>query len=278
MIKERRNAYFDTLLNIEAYQFEGLVQKFPNHFHDYYVIGYIEKGQRLLKCNNEKYIINPGDVVIFNPNEPHECVQIQDHALYYNCLNISVDEMKNITKEIKGYEFVPTFNKNVIFKCDFANNLCSLHKKIVDGENDFEKEEMFLTLMEDLLFNYCNFDNLSTIKTHSNSFEDVCNYMEQNYNKNITLIELSQISGLSKYHFIREFSRIYGISPYRYIETIRINKAKNMLEKGILPLEVSYSCGFNDQSHFTNFFKKFIGLTPRQYHSIFLDEEKNNDK
>jgi AraC-like DNA-binding protein len=44
------------------------------------------------------------------------------------------------------------------------------------------------------------------------------------------------------------------------------------LKKGVPPLEVAYSTGFGDQSHFTNFFKKLIGLTPKQYMRIFLQE------
>ncbi len=33
------------------------MQKFPNHFHDYYVIGFIEKGKRHLSCKNKEYSI-----------------------------------------------------------------------------------------------------------------------------------------------------------------------------------------------------------------------------
>lgn len=46
MQKEVRSVYFDADLNVEAYSFMGIAQKFPNHFHDYYVIGFIENGQR----------------------------------------------------------------------------------------------------------------------------------------------------------------------------------------------------------------------------------------
>src|SRR6476469_6627281 len=57
MTREVRTVVFDTDLQLEAYQFEGIMQKFPNHFHDYYVIGFIEQGKRHLVCNNEEYIL-----------------------------------------------------------------------------------------------------------------------------------------------------------------------------------------------------------------------------
>ena len=37
---------YDEELQIEAYRFEGIVQPFPNHFHEHYVIGFVEDGQR----------------------------------------------------------------------------------------------------------------------------------------------------------------------------------------------------------------------------------------
>jgi len=52
---------------------------------------------------------------------------------------------------------------------------------------------------------------------------------------------------------------------------VRVNKAKYLLEKGVPPIEVAMQTGFSDQSHFTNSFNMFIGLTPGVYREIFLD-------
>ena len=48
MRKEMRTVVYDDELRIEAYRFEGIVQPFPNHFHEHYVIGFVEDGQRVL--------------------------------------------------------------------------------------------------------------------------------------------------------------------------------------------------------------------------------------
>ncbi|MBG9453234.1 hypothetical protein ABE61_03875 [Lysinibacillus sphaericus] len=45
---EERTVHFEHDLQIEAYRFCGIMQKFLNHFHEYYVIGFIESGQRRL--------------------------------------------------------------------------------------------------------------------------------------------------------------------------------------------------------------------------------------
>ena len=70
MRNETRTLFLDPDLNVEAYRFKGIIQKFPNHFHEYFVIGFIEKGQRYLLCKGEEYIINQGDLVLFMGSPP----------------------------------------------------------------------------------------------------------------------------------------------------------------------------------------------------------------
>lgn len=45
------------------------MQKFPNHFHEHYVIGLIERGNRHLLCKNKSYDLQSGDLMLMNPKE-----------------------------------------------------------------------------------------------------------------------------------------------------------------------------------------------------------------
>ena len=74
MKKEVRTVVYDEELRMEAYRFEGIVQPFPNHFHEYYVIGFMEDGERVLSCKKQEYTITRGDVLLFNPGDNHACV------------------------------------------------------------------------------------------------------------------------------------------------------------------------------------------------------------
>ncbi|GLI08029.1 AraC family transcriptional regulator [Paenibacillus tyrfis] len=270
MPNEIRTVCYDTDLQIEAYRFEGIMQKFPNHFHDYYVIGFIEEGQRYLQCNHQDYIIHPGDILIFNPRDIHSCEQIDEKVLDYRCINIQPDRMRQVVLEITGRDYLPDFTHNVICRSELASSLQELHHMICEGETDFVKEELFFFLIGQLMQDYSDTSAEGTAQERDSEFQAVCDYMETNFFQKITLDELSGMVGLSKYHFLRSFTRQRGISPYNYLETIRIGKAKKLLEQGIAPVDAAHQTGFSDQSHFTNFFKRFIGLTPRQYMRIFL--------
>ena len=61
----------------------------------------------------------------------------------------------------------------------------------------------------------------------------------------------------------------FTLGYLRYLETIRIAKARKLLERNVPMIEVALQTGFADQSHFSRFFKRLIGVTPRQYAEIF---------
>lgn len=279
MINESRTVFYDIELNIEAYDFKGIMQKFPNHFHDYYVIGFVEEGRRHLSCKNKKYAIGTGDLVLFGPGESHTCEPIDNKTLDYRCINIKEDIMKKVVFEITGRDYLPRFTENVLFHSELVSSLREFHLMIMEETKDFKKEELFLFIIEQLITEYSDIVPEITIQETNMEIRTVCDFLEDNYMNNITLNELSNLTGLSRYYLIHSFTKEKGISPYNYLQTIRIGKAKELLEQGVAPIEVAMKTGFTDQSHFTNFFKKFIGLTPRQYMNIFINRyrRKEND-
>ncbi|MDF2871066.1 MAG: DNA-binding protein AraC-type [Anaerocolumna sp.] len=151
MKQETRTVKYDSRLKVEAYHFQGIMQKFPNHFHEYYVIGFIEKGKRYLSCKNKEYTVEPGDFVIFNPLDNHTCEQIDGKTLDYRCINIQPEVMSKAVYEITGKEFMPYFTSQVIFHSDLVPLLTELHQMVMQEETDFRKEELFLFLLEQLM-------------------------------------------------------------------------------------------------------------------------------
>ncbi|MDX5621952.1 AraC family transcriptional regulator [Clostridioides difficile] len=278
MRQEERTVCFDRELKIEAYRFKGIMQKFPNHFHEHYVIGFIEKGQRYLSCKNKEYTTSTGDLLLFNPFDSHTCEQIDDKVLDYRCINIKPEIMKKTVFEITGKNYLPKFNQPVIFRSELVPLLQELHYIIMEEELDFKKEELFFFLIEQLIEEHTEPNLQSNLENTNIEIQAVCDYLENNYAEHIVLDELSTIAGMNKYSLLRNFTKLKGITPYRYLENIRVNKAKKLLEKGVEPIDAAIQTGFVDQSHFTNFFKNFIGLTQKQYQNIFINDDSNNFK
>jgi AraC-like DNA-binding protein len=269
---EKRMVRFDNDLKIEAYHFEGIMQKFPNHFHEYYVLGYVESGCRFLTCKNREYTIGADDLVLFNPGDNHACEQLDDKALDWRCINIEKDVMRRTVAEITGRDFLPVFTSTVVRQSGVVAILRDLHSLIMAKATDFVKEENFYFLIEQLITDY-TMPTVEKLAKVSGEISGACDFMNLHYAKSISLADLSRVSGQNKYTLLRNFTMQKGITPYQYLSTIRIDKAKKLLQSGVPLLEAALLVGFTDQSHLTKFFKNFIGLTPKVYQDIFSEEK-----
>ena len=94
-------------------------------------------------------------------------------------------------------------------------------------------------------------------------------YINENLEADLSLSEVAEAVGLSQFHFNRAFRRSTGLTPQQYLVSQRINRAKELLIKGDLPLvEISIQAGFKSQSHFTTVFRKFTAFTPKEFRQI----------
>jgi len=268
---------YDRQLGVEAYMLEDIVQPFPNHFHDYYVIGLVEEGERLMSCKNKEYAIGKGTVVLFNPGDNHHCVQNDGGTFYYRGLNISKKVMAEIATELTGTCKLPGFSENVLRDEEAACYLRSLHQMIMDGFSDLGKEELLLLLISLLLQKYgIAFEDC--VPECRVEVDKACQFIRDHFSQRITLDQLCRFTGLSKSTLLRAFTKEKGVTPYRYLEAIRVNEAKLLLAKGMQPLDAAIETGFFDQSHFTNYFSSFIGLAPGTYREIFFNKQESKEK
>lgn len=276
--QEQRHVYYDRDLRIEAYQLSGIVQKFPNHFHEYYVIGFVEGGRRHMCCKGREYDVSRGDMVLFNPRDNHFCAPVNGELLDYRAVNVPAEVMEHAAKEITGREFTPHFTRNVVYQSDIAPAIGTLYDAILRKAPQMEKEEAFFFLLEQVFMEYAEpFDEAAMIQPNPR-IEELCRYLEDHFSENVTLDRLLEQVDFGKSYLLRAFTRQTGLSPYRYLQNVRLTRAKEFLEKGVAPIDAAFLAGFSDQSHFTNFFKEFIGLTPKQYQRIFRDPTHKEEK
>lgn len=267
--QEQRHIYYDQELELEAYNLTGIVQKFPNHFHEFYVIGFVEGGKRHLWCKGREYDLTAGDLILFNPRDNHYCAPINGELLDYRAVNIQPAVLQRAAREITGDDYVPHFTQNVVYQSDITHSLGELYDAILRKAPKMEKEEALFFLLEQVLREYAAPFAEEDAARPNPQIQTLCRYMEEHFSENITLDELLSMTSFGKSYLLRSFTKQVGVSPYRYLQTVRLEKAKRFLEQGTAPVEAAAMAGFADQSHFTNAFKSFIGLTPKQYQRIF---------
>lgn len=96
-------------------------------------------------------------------------------------------------------------------------------------------------------------------------------YMLIYYNRNTTIRDISSSVYFSSNHFIRIFKQQTGQTPHEYLVSIRLEKAKEMLNNDEFCIEdIARLCGFVNPGHFSTLFKRFEGVTPTEYRKRIL--------
>lgn len=103
-------------------------------------------------------------------------------------------------------------------------------------------------------------------KLSPSKLQQILDYIQDNLDRDIGLADLAKVVQMSSHHFGKIFKQSTRVSPHQYVLQCRIDRAKKLLDNPQLTLaDISQSVGFCDQSHFTNVFRRYTSMTPRQY-------------
>ncbi|MDR3314049.1 MAG: helix-turn-helix domain-containing protein [Oscillospiraceae bacterium] len=108
---------------------------------------------------------------------------------------------------------------------------------------------------------------------HADALGKAAEYIRQNAAEKITLAGVAREVGFSPSHLSAVWSSEMRVGFSAYVQTVRIEKAKQLLRKSGLPLvQVAQNVGFSDQSYFTKVFTRLCGVSPAQYRSSQIDQ------
>ncbi|HDR4511592.1 TPA: AraC family transcriptional regulator [Bacillus cereus] len=102
----------------------------------------------------------------------------------------------------------------------------------------------------------------------------VQDYIESNIDSSLSIEELADVAGFSKYHFHRIFKGIVDESLSRYVNRLKLERATNLLtyRSDMTVTDIAYHFGFTDSAVFSRTFKNYYGVSPSQYRN---DNSKN---
>lgn len=228
---------------------------FPPHFHDYYLFGCLLSGKRAIASKGASYEIGPECLVILNPGTVHSCEN--RGAAEWICLNVPRSAFYNMP-ESEGK--IPFFD-HIVYPDG------NLYKKFLHLTEGPANETAIIWFMRKLL----RISSARCVASAqiSGKIERLCSFLRANITEELSLDEMARHSGLGKFYLIRAFRDATGITPWRYLDTLRVNFGRQMLEMGAPIAQCAMEAGFYDQSHFSRSFKRATGYTPGDYQRQF---------
>jgi AraC family transcriptional regulator len=247
----------------------------PLHAHSEYVVGYYLSGRsRCLFRSSESLEFLPGTVGLLNPGDAHQDLESSQERQYLN-VNLKKEFFQGLAEDLSCSPQMAPFFPVPKLECD--SPLKRIFEALRD-ESDSQRigrEIVMASLVTELgiwFLRWLHGPGLAFEKLEPRRplaawrVRKAVEYLSEHYTEGFDLGRIAESSGLSKYHLDRVFKQSIGMSPCRYVTILRLDKAKNLLTDLSKPIvEIALELGFTDQSHFTNVFKRFTGVTPKTY-------------
>lgn len=234
-----------------------------SHLHDKFEIGLIEQGEALMTIRGVAVELLPGKLFIVNPNEPHETRS--ENGCSFRLLYVTPERMQQAARDL-GLAEAPLFITRAFDDPAVMHALQQLHAAFDRDAPRSEIEVLLGTALGMVATRAPRVeDDDAAVATTHEAVERVRRFIDEHYADPITLDELSQVAGLSKYHLIRVFRASCGMPPHAYQNAVRVARAREALANGAAACDVATAIGFADQSHFTRRFKRLVGVAPGEY-------------
>jgi len=256
---------------------------FPLHWHHAIELIYPINNRYITNVNDQEYVIEERDILFIAGGDIHSFNTSNNAGnRYFIQFDIS-------TLDVFGqiHNFTPFLS---ITRLISTKNNSSLHHELEMqiGQMIKEYEQKFFgynlslnaRVFDILVLLSRNILNNDTLLTSSNcnkkfyvmeKLNIALQYIEENYQNNITLKDTSDAAGFSEYHFSRVFKEMTGQNFNYYVNSRRIKKAEKLLINHDLSIiELANIAGFNSIATFNRIFKKTRGCTPMEYKKMQL--------
>lgn len=245
------------------------------HYHPEIEITYVVKGEGLAFIGNKIVEFKAGQAFLIGPYLPHNFVASDEEEMIMDreCWGLQfTQEWLNSFKESAALG--PLF-KAMSFGVNLGQLTPEEHEDFANivGTNSLKSIGSFFNLMASIAERK-EFKTISTTSAYSNvmsqkiskRMERVSKYIQDNYQRAITLSEISDVASMTEQSFSRWFRQTSGLTFIDYLMQLRTTVASHLLINTNKPMsEVAEESGFNSSSSFNRSFLKVKGCSPREF-------------
>ncbi|MDF2542995.1 MAG: hypothetical protein K0S47_2713 [Herbinix sp.] len=257
------------------------IEVYPSHWHTEAEIIIPLEGSYSVKINNHLYHLKTNDILFITPGELHEMATPSDGLRMVLQFNFSlIHNLKDFNlfnsffqsiKVITSLKDSDTHEKMLYLLMDI--------KKEYEANNSFKNAAIYSKLLQIYVIIARKYTKLSnkfpdtTINKHQEylaKFTQVFSYINNNFTEHITLEEIADRAGFSKFHFSRLFQQLTNMSLNEYINVKRIAEAEVLLLNPNLTItDVSIQSGFRSISTFNRAFRLAKKCSPSEFKTLY---------
>lgn len=238
---------------------------FARHVHDQFGIGLIDRGAQKSASGRGMVEAGAGDLITVNPGEVHDGAPIGDHGRSWRMLYLDPERLFELAADLTGRAFTRDieFTHPTLQDARLARRFEALFLALIAepaSAPSLQADTALLMLLADLLS-----PRSSETPVTPASITPARTRLDDDPTRDVDLATLAADAGLSRFQFLRAFSRATGLTPHAYLIQRRLQLARALIASGLPLADAAAASGFCDQSHLTRHFVRCFGLSPGAY-------------
>ena len=253
-------------LRVQSHFLRGV--GFGTHLHGEFVLDFTTSGFAKMYAGGREFLLQPNTVSILGPNVPHSTEVLSKEGWSFTSIYIDRGTLSSLMGESIYLPESIVYSAKLI-ESSIACRVCELlsgpQEKPLSPE---AKQKLFSGLLDLLVDEFFVKDD--GVCAQQKNIAATLGILNARYSENLDIKEIAGEIGLTPNHLTTAFKRYVGVPPHKYLVAKRLSEAASLLRSTIPISEIAHSCGFYDQSHFTEHFRRVMLITPMQYRMLSL--------
>jgi AraC-like DNA-binding protein len=261
-----RYYHLPELCDLEVLHARFVEHRFGRHAHDYFVVGYVESGVQAFRYRQARYVTGAGQTFFVNAGEMHTGEAARTQGYVYRTMYPRAELLEQIALGVTGRRTLPSFDAAVVGDRKLAHLLRRFHGALSQGASRLLIESSLDAALAHLIVGHtsCRRAEDRALRERP-GVHRAREYIHSQFAADVSLRELARVASLSPFHLARSFEREVGQPPHLYLDRVRIEQARALLDAGTSIADAATAVGYADQSHLTRRFKRLLGITPGQF-------------
>jgi len=237
---------------------------FERHSHPTYAIGITHSGVQTFHCSGAHHASLSGNVMLLNPDEPHDGSRGSDDGFGYTMLYIEPAVVLGWLERSAGTRASTYFRHTIVQDQHAAQRLLQVPAALAQAQESLRAETLTADAMIGLLQRHgeTQTDEGRCADAGRDRMCRVRDYIDSHFADDLTVEVLAAQAGLSRVHLTRAFRQHFGVPPHVYLNSVRLRHAQQALLAGQALADAALAAGFADQSHFNRRFRGSVGVAP----------------
>lgn len=241
-------------------------QRFVPHAHAEYAIGVVEQGSAVLNHAHGTERHGEGMLIIIPPGLVHTGESDERTGFSYRMMYLPPCYLERAAALVGWHSPSPFFPRTAVTDDRLSRQVADVHEALESASRPADVLPQLVSVLAALVHAHAA-ERRHTRPEPRASLRTVRAFMEAEYLRPLTIRELAAVGSMSPSYLIRTFHRAFGLSPYMYVEQLRIQHARSLIERGVPLSTAALMSRFSDQSHLTRRFKRTYGITPGAFAS-----------